>query len=441
MTEPEAVVIGAGFAGVEAANVLSSRGHRVRLCEMKPLRFSPAHKNPNLCEVVCSNSFKAERTASASGLLKAEMEKLGSLTVACAKETRVPAGGALAVDRDIFSALITQEICSQENIELRRGEIAAIPDAPVVIIAAGPLISDALADSVKALTGGFLSFFDAEAPIVSADSVDMERAFVSSRYDRGGDDYINCPLDKAEYELFIRELTGAGLAQLHDFDRREIYEGCMPIEVLASRGADAARFGPMKPVGLVDPRTGHRPWANVQLRAENRDKTMYNLVGFQTNLRFDEQKRVFGLIPALAGAVYERYGVMHRNSFLRSPGLLLPTGALLRRPAIFFAGQITGVEGYMESADSGITAGLNAALCLEGRPPFVAPPTTMTGALQRYISQESGHDFQPMGAAFGLLPPLEEHIRDKGERYARLAERALEALDAYCADNMIKAGD
>ena len=422
-------VIGGGFAGVEAAKQLTRRGVPVRLYEMKPVRFSPAHKSEMLCELVCSNSFKASRVDSAAGLLKAEMERFGSVCVAAAKETAVPAGGALAVNRDEFSALVTKEIESDPLIEIVREEVPAIPDEGVVIVAAGPLASDLLSADIERRCGARLSFFDAAAPIVTAESVDENFAFVQSRYEKGGDDYLNCPLNKEEYERFYEALVSAERVILHDFEKSGVYEGCMPIEVLASRGHDAIRFGPMKPVGLRDPRTGHRPWAVLQLRKENREGTLYNLVGFQTNLKFGEQKRVFSLIPALHDAEFARYGVMHRNSFLKSPGLLGPDFAVINEPRVFFAGQITGVEGYMESASSGILAGVNAARYILGQTPFVLPETTMMGALSRYIADESTKDFQPMGAAMGLLPPCETKIRDKKERYRLLSERALAAVE------------
>ena len=433
-----AAVIGAGFAGVEAAKLLARNGVGVTLYEMKPARFSPAHRNANFCEVVCSNSFKAERLNSAAGLLKAEMARLGSLTVPCAYRTRVPAGGALAVDRDEFSALVTDAIRSDGNVTVINEEVARLPEGyDVIIIAAGPLVSDRLAATISDLTGSFLAFYDAAAPIVDADSVDMSRAFAASRYERGGeDDYINCPMDRDEYEAFIDALTAAERALVHDFDKTEIYEGCMPIEVLASRGRDAARYGPLKPVGLTDPRTGRRPWANLQLRRENAAGTMYNLVGFQTNLKFSEQKRVFGMIPALKNAEYERYGVMHRNSFLNSPALL-DAGCVLRSDRrVLFAGQITGTEGYMESAASGIVAGLNALALLRGEESVWLPETTMIGALQRRVSCSDAKRYQPMGAAFGLLEPLETKIRDKSERYMKLAERALAALDGFVSERL-----
>ena len=423
-------IIGGGFAGVEAAWQLANRGIPVELYEMKPVRFSPAHSSSGLAELVCSNSFKAMRLGCASGMLKAEMELLGSLCVECAKATAVPAGGALAVDRDRFSALVTEKILSRKEIALIREEITEIPGG-VVIIAAGPLASPALSEKIKELCGGNLSFFDAAAPIVTAESINLEKAFMQSRYDRGEpDDYINCPMNKEEYEAFYQALVTAECAETHEFDRRKgVYEGCMPIEVMASRGHDTIRFGPMKPAGLVDPRTGHRPWANLQLRKENRAGTMYNLVGFQTNLKFPEQKRVFSMIPALENAEFVRYGVMHRNTFIDSPRLLGADFGFRKKDGLYFAGQITGVEGYMESAASGILAGINAANRVLGEEIFVPSELTMTGALARYISDGSVSNFQPMGASFGLLPPLDEKIRDKKLRYEALAERGLGALN------------
>ena len=430
-TEKRAIVVGGGLAGVEAAMQLAKRGIKVTLYEMKPVKFSPAHKNENLAELVCSNSLKAERIGSAAGLLKAEMEHFGSVTVECAKKTKVPAGGALAVNREDFAALVTEKIKSEPAIEIVRQEVTEIPDADAVIIAAGPLVSEALAEKIAALCGTeFLSFFDAAAPIISADSIDYSLAFAQSRYDRGGDDdYINCPMNKEQYELFHSELVNAEIAELHSFDKKKgVYEGCMPIEVLAKRGNDAIRFGPMKPVGLRDPNTGHRPWACLQLRKENSAGTMYNLVGFQTNLKFAEQKRVFSMIPALHDAEFVRYGVMHRNTFINSPRLLNSDFSFRTRPNLFFAGQITGVEGYMESAAAGIMAGYNAASLLLGEDKLDLPDVTMMGALANYIANPETKDFQPMGAAFGLLPPLDVKIRDKKMRYELLAERSLKAL-------------
>ena len=437
--ENQATVIGAGLAGCEAAWQLAQAGVEVTLVEMKPIRFSPAHHSAGFAELVCSNSLKAERLASAAGLLKAEMQVLGSLCVACAYESRVPAGGALAVDREQFSRLVTEQICAHARITVEHREATAVPKQGVTVIAAGPLASDALAGEIAALCGEALSFFDAAAPIVSADSVDMDCAFTQSRYGRGGeDDYINCPMDKEEYEAFYDALLHAESAPLHTFDKKKgVYEGCMPIEVMASRGADTMCFGPLKPVGLRDPRTGHRPWAVLQLRKENAGGTMYNLVGFQTNLKFGEQKRVFSMIPALKNAEFLRYGVMHRNTFLDSPRLLNADYSMRKRPDLFFAGQITGVEGYMESAGSGVLAGLNAARRLRGQDPLVLPRETMLGALAGYISDPSVKNFQPMGANFGVLPPLERPVREKRERYESLSTRALAALSAWLREEGI----
>lgn len=421
-------VIGAGLAGCEAAWQIAEAGYEVTLFEMKPEKFSPAHKNKNFAELVCSNSLKASRIDSAAGLLKEEMARLGSLTVPVARNCAVPAGGALAVDRNEFSQTVTDMINSHPNItvENKLVEEISLDDDEILIIATGPLTEGKLGEAIQNLCGDYLSFYDAAAPIVMADSVDMQKAFGASRYDRGGDDdYINCPFNKAEYEAFIDELVNAEGAVMHDFD---VYEGCMPIEKLAKRGVDAPRFGPMKPVGLVDPNTGHRPWACVQLRRENSKGTMFNLVGFQTNLKFGEQKRVFSMIPGLENAEFVRYGVMHRNSFLNSPKLLNADFSLRSNPNIFFAGQITGVEGYMESAASGIMAGINAVRRAEGEEPLVLSEYNMIGALSQYISDESVTNFQPMGANFGVLPPIEPKIRDKRERYMALANRALEQL-------------
>ncbi len=421
-------VVGAGLAGCEAAWQIAEAGYKVTLVEMKPQKYTPAHKSQCFAELVCSNSLKASRIDSAAGLLKEEMARLGSLTVPVARECAVPAGGALAVDRNIFSSTVTEKINNHPNItvECRVFDKIEPSDDEILIIATGPLTDGALSDEIKRLCGDYLSFYDAAAPIVTADSVDMSKAFGASRYERGGDDdYINCPFNKAEYEAFIDELINAEGAVVHDFD---VYEGCMPIEKLAKRGLDAPRFGPMKPVGLTDPRTGHRPWACVQLRRENSKGTMFNLVGFQTNLKFGEQKRVFSMIPGLENAEFVRYGVMHRNSFLNSPKLLNADFSLRSNPNIFFAGQITGVEGYMESASSGIMAGKNAVRLAEGKTPLVLSELTMIGALCSYISDESVTNFQPMGANFGVLPPIEPKIRDKRERYMALANRSLESL-------------
>lgn len=421
-------VIGAGLAGTEAAWQIAGAGYQVELYEMKGIRRSPAHKTDLFAELVCSNSLKAARIESAAGLLKEEMFMLGSLTVPVARGCAVPAGGALAVDRDIFSQQITDKIKSHKNITVINQVVDTLDtdDDTITIVATGPLTDGVLAENIKALVGEYLSFYDAAAPIVTAESVDMSKAFGASRYDRGGeDDYINCPFNKAEYENFINALVNAEGAVVHDFD---VYEGCMPIEKLAKRGLDAPRFGPMKPVGLIDPNTNHRPWACVQLRRENAKGTMFNLVGFQTNLKFGEQKRVFSMIPGLENAEFVRYGVMHRNSFLNSPKLLNSDFSLRSKKNIFFAGQITGVEGYMESAGSGILAGINAVRLAENKTPFVPEQDTMLGALCEYISDESVTNFQPMGANFGVLPPIEPKIRDKKERYKALADRAIRSL-------------
>ena len=432
-------VIGGGMAGVEAAWQLAKNKIYVDLYEMKPVKLSPAHKSEGLAELVCSNSLKAMRLESAAGLLKEEMRRFDSICMQSADIAKVDAGGALAVDRDVFSSVITKKLEENEYINLIREEVTKIPDG-FVIVAAGPLASEALSEDIRRICGDGLYFFDAAAPIVTYDSVDMSKAFKASRYDRGGeDDYINCPMNKEEYELFYSELINGESAELHSFDKRkDVYEGCMPIEVMASRGAYTMRFGPLKPVGLRDPRTGHRPWAVLQLRKENNDGTLYNLVGFQTNLKFAEQKRIFSLIPALHDAEFMRYGVMHRNTFINSPSLLNSDFSFRERENLFFAGQITGVEGYMESASSGILAGLNAARRLRGENTVILPKTTMMGALSAYISDRSVKNFQPMGANFGVLPPLENKIRDKKERYAALSKRGLSDLEAYLIENSVQ---
>lgn len=419
-------VIGAGLAGCEAAHKLASLGFEVELYEMKPTKYSPAHKSDLFAELVCSNSLKAARLNSAAGLLKWEMEQLGSVCVAAAKKCSVPAGGALAVDRDLFSKAVTEVINNHPNIEVKHQEVKSINPDEYTIVASGPLTEGALADSIKQLCSEeYLNFFDAAAPIVAADSIDRNIVFSESRYGKGGDDYINCPFNKEEYEAFVDALLSAERATLHDADKPlQVYEGCMPIEVLASRGRDAMRFGPMKPVGLRDPRTGHRPWAVVQLRKENSNGTMLNLVGFQTNLKFGEQKRVFGMIPGLQNAEFVRYGVMHRNSFINSPRLLNKDFSMKKYPNVYFAGQISGVEGYMESAASGTLAAYHLASRLGCVKEIDFPETTMLGALSGYISDETVKDFQPMGANFGVLPSLDVNIKDKQKRYAELFYRS-----------------
>lgn len=425
-------VIGAGLAGSEAAWQIAQAGYSVRLFEMKPQKFSPAHKSAGFAELICSNSLKAARIDSAAGLLKEEMRRMDSLLVACADKTAVPAGGALAVDRDRFSELVTKAITEHPNIEVMHGEVTEIPAEGVTVIASGPLTSDTLAEQITNLCGGALSFFDAAAPIVTRESLDMEHCFTASRYDKGDDDYINCPMNKEEYDAFYEALITAERSPIHDFDvmNPKVYEGCMPIEVMAQRGHDTIRFGPLKPVGLRNPRTGHRPWAVVQLRTENAEKTLFNLVGFQTNLKFPEQKRVFGMIPGLKNAEYMRYGVMHRNTFLNSPALLGTDLSLKACPNVFFAGQITGFEGYMESAACGLLAARSMEARLSGRA-FTPPPAdTMCGALLRYITTPT-KDFQPMGANMGLLPAPETRIRDKRQRYLAVAQRAVAAMERY----------
>ena len=424
-------VIGAGLAGCEAAYQIAKRGIPVELYEMKPQKKTPAHRSDNFCELICSNSLKAARIESAAGLLKEEMRRIGSLLMECADACAVPAGGALAVDRDRFSERVTRAIRRHPLITVKEQEVTALPRDGINVIATGPLTADTLAEQIIQRCGGSLHFFDAAAPIVTAESIDRSYAFTASRYDKGGDDaYINCPMNKEEYERFHEALVHADRAPRHDVDVQnpKVYEGCMPVEILAQRGLETLRFGPMKPVGLRDPRTGHRPWAVLQLRCENAAETMYNLVGFQTNLKFPEQKRVFGMIPALHDAEYVRYGVMHRNTFLDSPRLLNSDYALRDEPTLFFAGQMTGVEGYMESASSGMMAGLNAVKRWRGEPSVILPPTTMIGALSRYIADSTVKDFQPMGANLGILPPLEEVIRDKRLKAAAYAQRALNDL-------------
>lgn len=422
-------VIGAGLAGCEAAWQIAKRGIKVNLYEMKPKKFSPAHSSKNFCELVCSNSFKADRLESAAGLLKEEMRVFGSLILACADACRVPAGGALAVDREKFSSMVTEKIKSNDFINFISQEITEIPKEGINIIATGPLTSEAFSENIKNFCGGCLSFFDAAAPIVTFESIDMNSAFFASRYDKGdGDDYLNCPLSKEEYEVFYNELINAERAPLHDVDKVNVYEGCMPVEIMARRGFDTLRFGPMKPVGLRDPKTGERPFAVVQLRKETVSGELFNMVGFQTNLKFGEQKRVFSLIPALKNLDIVRYGVMHRNTFIDSPRLLNADYSTRVNPNLFFAGQITGVEGYIESASSGLLAGINAAKKLMGEEVIKLPDTTMLGALSSYISDENVKNFQPMGANFGIIKALDEKIKDKKLKYTKMSERSLEYL-------------
>lgn len=421
-------VIGAGLAGCEAAMQIANAGICVDLIEMKPQKKSPAHKSDDFAELVCSNSLKAARYDSAAGLLKEEMRKLGSICLESADKCSVAAGGALAVDRNIFSKYITDKIKSHPKINLINGVVNELPKDNITVVATGPLTDGELAENIAKLTGSEnLSFYDAAAPIVTRESIDFSKAFWAARYGKGTDDYINCPMNKEEYTVFHNELVGAESALLSEFDKPvTVYEGCMPIEILAKRGEDSIRFGPLKPVGLRDPRTDRRPWAVVQLRRENADGTLFNLVGFQTNLKFPEQKRVFSLIPGLENAEFMRYGVMHRNSFINSPKLLNKDLSLKQNENIIFAGQLSGVEGYMESAASGIVAGINAVSKLKGNEPLVLPKFTMIGALLGYITDQTVENFQPMGANFGIIPPLDERIRDKRERYAALSNRSLD---------------
>ena len=428
-------VIGAGLAGCEAAWTLAQQGIAVRLYEMKPQQYTPAHQYKGFAELICSNSLKAARIGSAAGMLKEEMRILGSLTMEAAQQTSVSAGGALAVDRERFSDFITERILAHPLIEVVHQRVDHLPEG-TGIVASGPLTEEHLAQDIAQLCGeSSLSFFDAAAPIVTFESLDKDKVFFAARYGRGEDDYINCPMDKEQYEAFYEQLVQAESVQLHSFEREQmkVYEGCMPVEVMAKRGADTLRYGPLKPVGLTDPHTGRRPWAVVQLRSENRQGSLYNLVGFQTNLKFPEQKRVFSMIPGLEQAEFVRYGVMHRNTFLDSPRLLESDLSLKKRPEIYFAGQITGVEGYVESAASGILAGHNLARRLRGEQPLQLPLDCMLGALVHYISDPSVSDFQPMGANMGILPPWQERVKDKAKRYELIANRGLDSLRAYLA--------
>ena len=431
-------VIGAGLAGSEAAWQLAEQGIHVVLYEMKPVRFSPAHHKEGFAELVCSNSFRSNKLSNAVGLLKEEMRRLSSLIMYWADKTSVPAGDALAVDREAFSAGITDALKNHPNIDIVHKEISDIPAGPV-IIATGPLTSEALADRIKELPGlGTLSFYDAAAPIVFRDSLDMDKVYRLSRYGRGND-YLNCPMDRDEYEQFIDALLSAETAEIHGFEENRVFEGCMPIESMARRGRMVPAFGPMKPIGLKDPRTGKEPFAVVQLRQDDASETMYNIVGFQTRLKRGEQKRVFGMIPGLENASYARYGMMHRNTFLNSPGFLNSHFEMINRPLCYFAGQITGVEGYVESAASGLYAGRSLACQLNGKAPFSLPGYTALGALGKYISTENKH-FQPMNCTFGIIDPLpaspgERRIRDKKARYEAISARSLSYMDQIIHNN------
>lgn len=436
MSEAAITVVGAGLAGCEAAWQAANRGVKVTLYEMKPKKFSPAHHSPNFAELVCSNSLRADRLENAVGLLKEEMRRLNSVIMRAADETRVPAGGALAVDREKFSQRVTSLVRSHPLITVKEEEVTEIPDG-YCVIASGPLTSDALSDSIAKLTGqSYLHFFDAAAPIVEFDSINMEKAYFAARYGRGGDDYINCPMNEEEYEAFYQALITAETASLKEFDEKElkVFEGCMPVEVMAKRGHDTLLFGPLKPVGLPDPRTGKVPYAVVQLRRDNAAGSLFNIVGFQTHLKFGEQKRVFSMIPGLENAVFARYGVMHRNTYLDSPALLDRFYRLKSQNRIFFAGQITGVEGYVESASSGLAAGISCARAALGMEPADFGRSTAIGSLGYYISSAEPGRFQPMNINFGIMPPLEEKIRDKREKYRRISERALKEIDAIAAN-------
>lgn len=421
-------VVGAGLAGCEAAWQLAQRGISVELVEMKPHKMSPAHHSANFAELVCSNSLRGDRLENAVGLLKEEMRQLDSLIISCADATRVEAGGCLAVDRDGFSGLITEKIRNHPNITVREEEITQMPEGPV-IVATGPLTSDDFSQAIGEYFGqDYLHFFDAAAPLVTAESVDMDLAWWQSRYDRGTPDYINCALSKEEYEAFVRELVSAQEAEVHGFEDKKVFEGCMPVEVMARRGFDTLRYGPLKPVGLTDPRTGKEPYAVVQLRQDNAAKSVFNLVGFQTHLKFPEQKRVFSMIPALRNAEFVRYGVMHQNTFLQSPKLLDRYYADRRDPLVAFAGQMTGVEGYVESAASGLLAALAMAAKVQGKEPPQFPQTTAIGALALYISDERVENFQPMNINFSIIAPPEQRIRKKAEKNLAIANRALAVI-------------
>ena len=429
-------VIGAGLAGCEAAWQLAQRGISVELYEMKPKKMSPAHHSADFAELVCSNSFRGDRLENAVGLLKEELRRCGSLIMQCAEATRVEAGGCLAVDRGGFAKMVTEKVCNHPNITVIDEEVTKVPDGPV-IIATGPLTSDAMSEAIGAYFGqDYLHFFDAAAPLVTAESIDMTKAWWQSRYDRGNADYVNCAMDKEQYEAFIKELVAAEEAEVHGFEDKNVFEGCMPVEVMARRGFDTLRYGPLKPVGLVDPNTGKEPYAVVQLRQDNAEGSIFNLVGFQTHLKFGEQKRVFSMIPALCNAEFVRYGVMHRNTFLQSPKLLDRYYADRRNPLVAFAGQMTGVEGYVESTASGYLAAVAMAAKVQGREAPVFPKTTAIGALGLYISDESVVNFQPMNVNFSIIAPLEQRIRKKAEKNLAIANRSLAVIDELLAQGL-----
>ena len=436
MSQEKVVVIGGGLAGSEAAWYLANSGIPVEIWEMRPEKQTPAHRTGYLGELVCSNSLKTEALDNASGLLKEEMAMLSSLVIQCARKSRVPAGGALAVDREDFARQVTQALERHPNVTIIRREADEIPSGPV-IIATGPLSSETISGAISSMTGEEnLYFYDAAAPIVTAESIDFSKAFAASRYGKGQGDYLNCPMTKEEYNDFYAALLSAERHPLHEFEKEVFFEGCMPIEVMAARGEQTLLFGPLKPVGLIDPRTGQQPYSVVQLRQDNKEGTLFNLVGFQTNLKWPEQKRVFSMIPALRNAEFVRYGVMHRNTFINSPKLLNPTLQVIRQPNVFMAGQITGVEGYVESAAAGIVAAIGVDRLVKGQEPVSFPRETAIGSLCSYITTPNSH-FQPMNVNFGLLPPLEQRVRSKKQRNRLLSERALDKMKAFIRQHSI----
>jgi len=434
VSTPSVTVIGAGLAGTEAAWQIARRGVSVRLYEMRPAIPTPVHRTDRFAELVCSNSLRSDRLETAHGLLKEEMRRLGSLVMEAAEASRVPAGQALAVDRDVFSSFITERMGDAAGIHIERKEVTSIPEDGIVVIATGPLTSEALAESIHALTGSnYLYFYDAVSPVVELESIDFDKAFRASRYGKGGDDYINCPMSREEYGRFYEALMGASTVDLHEIDKRLYFESCLPIEVMASRGVDTLRFGPMKPVGLPDPRTGREAYAVVQLRQDNLAATLYNIVGFQNQLEWGEQKRILRLIPGLENAEISRYGMIHRNTYINAPTVLQPTFQARRRDTLFFAGQISGVEGYTESAASGLMAGRNAAALARLEPVRVLPQTTALGALSHYIAHADPDNYQPTNIAFGLFPPLDPPVRNRRERKRALVKRALDDLEGFVA--------
>jgi methylenetetrahydrofolate--tRNA-(uracil-5-)-methyltransferase len=429
---PPVRIVGGGLAGSEAAWQLARRGVEVELHEMRPTRPTPVHQTANLAELVCSNSLRGNALDQAAGLLKEEMRRLDSLIIRVADEVRVPAGSALAVDRGLFAERVTAAVSALPGVAIHRDEVLRIPDDPVSIVATGPLTSEALAQDVAAFVGqAHLYFYDAVSPVVEAESIDFSKTFRASRYGKGGDDYVNCPLTEAEYHAFQEALIAAESATLHDFEHELFFEGCLPLEVMARRGAETLRFGPLKPVGLSDPRTGARPFAVVQLRQDNLAASHFSIVGFQTQLKWGEQKRVFQMIPGLEGAEFVRHGMIHRNTYVNAPATLEPTFETRRRPGLFFAGQMSGVEGYVESAASGLMAGIGAAFRARGSAPLIFPEDTALGALGRYIARSDPHHYQPTNIAFGLLPDLPVRVRDKARKRLALAQRALDSLERF----------